>query len=120
MAMPLWTAGAYGGTETRPVTQEDARGSPEEGVRRAALVMGDPVAHLQAQAQVHLVGHAQGQADGGQRVGLGAADQALGELGGQGELQAPLWNLPEDRGQTLQDKHHLALLLTLLPRATGL
>lgn len=81
------------------VAQEDASGSPEEGVRRAALVMGDPVAHLQAQAQVHLVGHAQSQADGCQRVGLGGADQALGELGGERKLHTPLWNLQGNTGR---------------------
>ena len=55
--------------------------------------MRDPVAHLQTQAQVHLVGHAQGQAARRRRVGLGAAHQALGELVGQGVLHAPLGHL---------------------------
>lgn len=70
--------------------------SPEEGVRCAAVVMGDAVAHLQAQAQVHLIGHTQGQADRCQGIWLGTADQALGELVGERVLHTPLWNLQED------------------------
>lgn len=84
-------------TETRPLGLSPRKTRPpEEGVGRTAVVVGHPVAHLQAQAEVHLVGHAQSQADGCQRVWLGGADQALGELGGECILHTPLWNLQEN------------------------
>lgn len=55
--------------------------------------MGDAVANLVAQVQVHLVGHAQRQAEGGQAVGLGAGHQAVCKLQGQGVIGAPLRDL---------------------------
>lgn len=70
--------------------------SPEEGVRCAAIIMGDAVAHLQAQAQVHLISHTQGQADRCHRIWLRTTHQALGELVGERVLHTPLWNLQEN------------------------
>lgn len=59
--------------------------------------MGHPVAHLQAQTQVHLIGHSESQTHRRRRVRLRAADQTVGELKGQGELCAPLRNLHENQ-----------------------
>ena len=71
-------------------------GLPEQGVGCAAVVMRHPVAHLQTQAEVHLIGHTESEAHRRRRVRLRAAHQALAELVGQGVLHAPLRHLQGD------------------------
>lgn len=55
--------------------------------------MGDAVANLVAQVQIHLVSHTQREAEGGEAVGLATGHQAMRELLGEGVLRTPLRDL---------------------------
>lgn len=61
--------------------------------------MRHPVAHLQAQAEVHLISHTQGQTHCCHRTGLGTTHQTLRKLIRQSILHTPLWHLQEDQGE---------------------
>ena len=72
---------------------------PQHGVVGAAALQRDAVAHLVADVDVHLVGHAQGQLHRPLGAGLRAHRRAVAEPGRQTELRTPLGDLGEGRGR---------------------
>lgn len=66
---------------------------PENGVRRAAGLQRDGVAHLVADVDIHFISHTQGQIYSPLPVGLRAHDHAVLVLGQQAELSTPLGDL---------------------------
>lgn len=66
---------------------------PENGVRGAAGLQRDGVAHLVADVDIHFISHTQGQVYSPLPVGLRAHDHAVLVLGQQAELSTPLGDL---------------------------
>ncbi len=83
----------YAGVKAAQSTGGERGLVPQYGFRRAAVLVRDPVAHLQPQTQVHLIGHSERQTAGRRRIRLTAAHQTLRELVRQSELHTPLRNL---------------------------
>lgn len=99
---------------------------PEQGVGRAAVIVRHPVAHLQAQAEVHLIGHTQGQTHRCHWVRLRAAHQAMREVVRQGILHTPLrylqggggggdWGQWAEQSSVVTSDSFVLLLLLFLP-----
>lgn len=78
-------------------TQSGLEATPEQGVGPSAVLLGNAVANLVTQGQVHLISNSQGQAPGCQRVGLSHRYTALLEPPGQHKLCTPLWDLGQGK-----------------------
>lgn len=74
-------------------TDTELINKPENGVRRAAALQRDGVAHLVADVDVHFISHTQGQIYSPLPVGLRAGDHAVLVVGQQAELSTPLGDL---------------------------